>query len=135
MTDTQKNETVYMNRAKRRAMARNKRPAADRFVPLPSLLDEFTVFDMPQTILDKICNGEIEAHQGVPVFRDNTGELCEVCPALAGWIFTWQRINDQLGSGLDLNPLKRLHNKLHADMPLTPSRVWDAMRGAPRPPI
>jgi carbon-monoxide dehydrogenase large subunit len=23
----------------------------------------------------------------------------------------------------------------HADMPLTPSRVWDAMRGVPRPPI
>ncbi|MDP9841581.1 aerobic carbon-monoxide dehydrogenase large subunit [Streptosporangium lutulentum] len=23
----------------------------------------------------------------------------------------------------------------HADMPLTPSRVWDAMRGAPQPPI
>jgi aerobic carbon-monoxide dehydrogenase large subunit len=24
---------------------------------------------------------------------------------------------------------------VHADMPLTPSRVWDAMRGKPRPPI
>jgi len=110
--------TTTMNRAQRRAMMRNKQRLAERFVPLPALLDEFTIFDMPQTILDKLRNGEIEAYQGRPVFRDNTGAICEICPALSGWIYTWQRINDELGLNINLDPLGRLHNKLQADMPL-----------------
>jgi hypothetical protein len=52
-----------LNRAQRRAMARGKLPAGERFAPLPALLDEFTIFDMPQTILDKLRNGEIEAER------------------------------------------------------------------------
>jgi len=112
-----------INRAQRRAMLRNKQKLSERLVPLPALLDEFTIFDMPQTIMEKLRNGEIEAYQGRPVFRDNTGTLCEICPALSGWIFTWQRINDELGLNINLEPLGKLHNKLQADMPLQPADV------------
>lgn len=114
------------NRAQRRAAKRGKLLMPERIVPLPSLMDEFTVFDMPQTIIDNIKNGQIDAYQGKPVFRDNTGQLCEVCPALAGWIETWEMINLQLGTNINLQPLGKLHNKLQADMPLSVPDVTTA---------
>ena len=90
-----------MNRTQRRQAERNERRGkvyTERVKPLPALLDEFTVFDMPQTIIDQLKNGAIDAAGDTPVFRDNTCNLCEVVPALEGWLFTWKKIN----SGLNL---------------------------------
>jgi hypothetical protein len=107
-------ENIPMNRAMRRALKHGKQPRTDKLVPLPKMLDEFTIFNIPERILTKLRNGEIEAQQGRPVFIDNTGALQEVCPALEGWIFTWQKINDKLGLNLGMAPLRKLHNKLQA---------------------
>ena len=88
-----------MNRAQRRQADRNARRGinhTERIVPLPALLDEFTVFDMPQSIIDQLLNGAIDCANDVPVFRDNSGQWCEVLPALEGWLFTWQKINKEL---------------------------------------
>jgi hypothetical protein len=115
-----------MNRAMRRALKHGKQPRTDKLVPLPKMLDEFTIFNIPERILTKLRNGEIEAQQGRPVFIDNTGALQEVCPALEGWIFTWQKINDKLGLNLGMAPLRKLHNKLQASMMLTEQDVTQA---------
>lgn len=117
---------ISMNRAMRRAMKHRRQVKPAQVVPLPSLLDEFTIFDIPERILSKLRNGEIEALQGRPVFYDNAGDLQEVCPALEGWIFTWQMINDKLGLNLGLAPLRKLHNKLQACMLLTHTDVTQA---------
>jgi hypothetical protein len=119
-------DNITMNRAMRRAMKHRRQEKPAPVVPLPSLLDEFTIFDIPERILSKLRNGEIEALQGRPVFTDNTGDLQEVCPALEGWIFTWQRINDKLGLNLCLAPLRKLHNKLQACMLLSHTDVTQA---------
>jgi hypothetical protein len=107
-----------MNRTQRRQAERNERRGkvyTERVVPLPALLDEFTVFDIPQSIFDQIKNGQIDAVNDVPVFRDNTGELCEVVPALEGWIFTWEKIAKELGvSMLAFTSMRILLNKLNA---------------------
>jgi hypothetical protein len=123
---TEQQATAGMNRAERRALARGKHQQPERIVPLPKILDEFTVFDMAQTIIDKISHGEIEAYQGRPVFRDNTGALCEVCPALAGWIETWHSINDRLGTNINLTPLEKLLKRLHNSVPITEAEIHAA---------
>lgn len=85
-----------MNRELRRKLERDERRGKihkERVVPLPAAFDEFTVFDMPQSILDQISNGSIDAIQGVPVFRDNTGVWTELMPALEGWIYQSRLIN------------------------------------------
>lgn len=115
-----------MSRALRRQMERDQRRGIDRserIVGLPPMLDEFTIFDIPQTILDRISAGEIEAANGRPVFRDNTGAWCEVCAALDGWIFTWQRISNGLAMQLDLSALSKLNNKLRYDMRISELEV------------
>lgn len=118
-----------MNRKQRRQAERDTQRGIDRsekIVSLPPAIDEFTIFDIPQTILDRCQAGEIEAAAGVPIFRDNTGSWNEVCPALDGWIFTWQRISDVMQLQLDLDPLRRLHKKLDRSMPITESDVQAA---------
>lgn len=115
-----------MNRTQKRQQARDLKRGitrTDRIVPLPALLDEFTVFDMPQTMLEKLTNGEIEAVQGVPVFYDNEGVLTEICPALQGWIHTWERINEKLNGRLNLAPLQRINNKMHTSTLITMGEV------------
>lgn len=118
-----------MNRTQRRQMKRDVRRDIDRserVVPLPALLDEFTIFDIPQTILDRCQAGEIESAAGVPIFRDNTGAWCEVCPALSGWIFTWQKISDSLQLQLDLEAMRRVYKRLNVSMPLTEADISGA---------
>ena len=115
-----------MSRTLRRLAERNQRRGinhAPKVLPLPPLFDEFTVFDFPQIMLDKLTNGEIEAVQGVPVFYDNHGVLTEICPALEGWIFTWHRINEKLNGNLNLKPLERINNKMRLASPITPDEV------------
>lgn len=108
-----------MNRAMRRAAAKAKPMPPTKVVPLPALLDEFTVFDHIDTMLQKIGNGYIESVQGVPVFRDNEGKLNQVCPALQGWIETWQMINEKLNLVIPVQHLQSICNKLHYAMPIT----------------
>ena len=111
-----------MNRAQRRQAERNERRGkiyTERIVPLPALLDEFTVFDMPQSILDQLSNGSVDAVNNKPIFRDNTGQLCEVVPAMEGWIFTWQKIQQKMAEKLDIEPLQIVCNRLKYDMKLT----------------
>lgn len=119
-----------MNRALRRQAAKDARRGitrTERVVPLPALLDEFTVFDMPQCILNQIANGAIDSIQGVPVFKDNTGTWCEVSPALEGWILTWKKINTELHLNLDLQALIALHKRLYHAMPITRELIGHAL--------
>lgn len=105
-----------MNRTQRRQAEKNTRRGVthtQRVVPLPALLDEFTVFDMPQSILDQLTNGCIDSIDDIPVFRDNTGQWCEIAPALEGWIYTWAKINDDLNLNLSLNNMVILANRLN----------------------
>lgn len=100
-----------MNRAQRRQTERDiKRRInrTDRIVPLPAMFDEFTVFDMPQSIIDQLKNGSIDAVNDTPAFRDNTGNLCEVVPALEGWIFTWKKLSNELDLFLSFYSLSLL---------------------------
>lgn len=108
-----------MNRAMRRAAAKSKPMQPPKVVPLPALLDEFTVFDHIDTLFLKIGNGHIETVQGVPVFRDNEGKLNQVCPALQGWIETWQMINEKLGLVIPIQHFQLICNKLHYDTIIT----------------
>lgn len=113
-----------MNRTQRRQLARDQRRNIDRnaarVVMLPAALDEFSVFDMPQTLLDKITiSGEVVEMQGAVVFRDPSGEWNKICPALDGWIFAWEKISKELNARLDLSALKLLSKKLDVAMPLT----------------
>lgn len=119
-----------MNRAIRRQAAKNERRGitrTERVVQLPALLDEFTVFDMPQCILNQLANGAIDSIQGVPVFKDNAGVWCEVSPALEGWLFTWKKINTDLQLQLDLTALITLHKRLYHAMPITRELVGNAL--------
>ncbi len=119
-----------MNRAQRRQAERNMRRGIEyneRIVPLPALLDEFTVFDMVQSIMDQISNGAIDAMQGVPVFRDNSGVWQEVIPPFEGWVFTWEKINTDLNIGIDLLPLKIISKRLNSSTPITRENITKAM--------
>lgn len=115
-----------MNRQQRRA-EKHRKFQYERTIPLPRMLDEWTIFDCPQRIINTILTGEVPSIMGKPVFLDNQGDWCEVCPALSGWIFTWQRIIDRLGHNASLIALGKLHNKLQADMPLQTSDVHQAL--------
>lgn len=118
-----------MNRAQRRQAERNVRRGkvyTERVVPLPALLDEFTVFDMPQSILDQLSNGSVDSVNNNPVFRDNTGQFCEVVPAMEGWIFTWKKIQQNMAEKLDLEPLQIVCNRLKYDMKLTMHHIHQA---------
>jgi hypothetical protein len=115
-----------MSRALRRQLERDQRRGInrqDRVVSLPSLLDEFTVFDIPQRIFDQISSGQVDAVNGIPVFRDNTGELCEVVPALQGWIDTWKDISEKLNLSLDLDQMQVICSRLHYSMPITEEQI------------
>jgi hypothetical protein len=76
-----------LNRAQRRA-AKYRKPSYEREVPLPSLIDEFTIFDIPERILKEIANDAVSTMDDVPHFQDNTGTWRETAPCLGGWIST-----------------------------------------------
>ena len=115
-----------MNRQLRRIASRQKYIAPPRVVPIPSLFDEWAVFDGITGIIQKLERGEIEAVNGVPVFQDEKGQWCEVCPALSGWISVWERYDRSFSLDLVQDPLAKLHNKLLYSMPLTIGDVADA---------
>lgn len=111
-----------MNRSQRRQAERDMKRGVmrhEKIIPLPALLDEFTVFDMPQSILDQLGNGAIDSVNDEPIFRDNRGEICAVVPALEGWIFTWKKIQEKQFERFDLEPLQIVCNRLKYDMKLS----------------
>ena len=112
-----------MNRQLRRIASRQKYIAPPRVVPLPSLFDEWAVFNGITSILQKLERGEIEAANGIPVFQDEKGQWCEVCPALSGWISVLERYDRTFSLGLVQDPLAKLQNKLLYSMPLTPAML------------
>jgi hypothetical protein len=68
---------MNLNRAQRRA-AKYKRPQTDKVISLTPLIDEFTIFDTPQRILDEIASDRLSINQDdVPVFIDNSGHWQE----------------------------------------------------------
>lgn len=120
-----------MSRHLRRQKERDQRRKIvreGRTIPLPAILDEFTVFDVPQRILDQISNGSIDSHGGVPVFRDGSGLWTEVVPAFEGWIFTWKELNEKLllGIGGDIEALNAVNKCLHYDMPISLDKIASA---------
>ncbi len=119
-----------MNRAQRRLAEKHERrgtqPQQEKVVPLPFLFDQFTVFDFMDTFLQKIKNGYIESVQGVPVFTDNEGKLTELCPALMGWIETWEFIFEKIGVNIPMASLRKIHNKLLYNSPLSRAEIYAA---------
>lgn len=117
-----------MSRYLRRQLERDARRGidrSDRVVALPSLIDEFTVFDVPQRVLDQISNGSIDSHGGVPVFRDNAGIWTQVVPAFEGWIFTWRELDQKLNLGIaaEIDALAVINTCLHYDMPISEEKI------------
>lgn len=100
-----------MNRAQRRAAERAK-PQEYRTVPLPKMLDEFTVFNDLERMLEKIEHGEIEHANGKPIMMASNGEWYEVVPALNGWISAWKMFDQKFQLHHDLSALVRLANCL-----------------------
>lgn len=118
-----------MNRAQRRQAEKNIRRGitlTERVVPLPALLDEFTVFDMPQSIIDQLKNGSIDCANDVPVFRDNTGQWTEVLPALQGWLFTWRKIRDELNLNLFFGNISLIARCLAKNLTFHPQYIESA---------
>jgi hypothetical protein len=104
---------MNLNRAQRRA-AKYKRPQYEKVISLTPLIDEFTIFDTPQRILDEIANDRLSINQDdVPVFIDNSGHWQEVVPCLGGWIVTWERILIAFNDEKKLSALNAIHMHLH----------------------
>jgi hypothetical protein len=100
-----------LNRAQRRA-AKYRKPSYEREVPLPSLIDEFTIFDIPERILKEIANDAVSTMDDVPHFQDNTGTWRETAPCLGGWISTWAHIAKQLDKPLELGAMRAIRDAL-----------------------
>lgn len=109
-----------MNRAMRRAAA-NAKPIEYQRVPLPSLVDEFTVFNDIERVLQKIEHGEIEHSNGRPVMMAGDGGWYEIVPALNGWISAWKKFNTKFQLGHDVGTLVRLCNCLEYASPISHS--------------
>ena len=109
-------------RHKRGGFLRSRRPKVAR--PLPHEVD--LVFRPLDLIFAQLRAGEIDAYRGAPVFRSFEGELCEVCPALEGWIETWALLDSKFRLGIDVAALITLRKKLVFGVPLTPEEVESA---------
>lgn len=102
-----------MNRAQRRAS--KKKAVGARIIPLPAMLDEFIVFGPPQELMDAIHDGQLNTIDDKPVFRGADGQWTEICPALAGWIYTWK----QLDPSNPLTNLTQLNHDLYSGRIIT----------------
>jgi hypothetical protein len=89
--------------------------------PLPHEVD--LVFRPLDLMFAQLRAGEIDAVQGRPVFRSFEGELCEVCPALEGWIESWRLIDQRFGLDIGVKPLETLRRKLYYSIPLETAEV------------
>lgn len=115
-----------MNRVQRRQAEKDARRGITREVkslPLPALLDEFAVFEFIEATLNKIKHSALDSIKGVPVFKDEHGEWCQIAPALDGWILAWQDIIDRQSLNIDLQPLQIISKRLAAGVVITHANV------------
>lgn len=117
-----------MNRAMRRLAARQKYYPAPTHVDLPKYLDEFTVFNDIDRVMEKIEHGEIEHANGVPIMLASNGEWCEVIPAMNGWISAWKNFDKKFQLNHDVSPLVRLCNCLNYAKPISEHQIKAARR-------
>lgn len=103
-----------LNRAQRRAQKYNK-PLYEKVIRLPKLLDEFTIFDTVDRILDAIERDYLEYRDNIPVILGPSGSVVEIIPVMEGWIYTWKKINPKL----DLNPWVVILSKLTSSQDIT----------------
>jgi hypothetical protein len=103
---------------------RQYNPARNRVVVNKPRLDSaLRVFEPVFAAFDKLASGEIETVRGAPVFKDWSGEWCELAPAIDGWADCWDRICRNQGIDIDLEPLRKLARKLDYGIPLTEDDV------------
>jgi hypothetical protein len=96
-----------------------KRGAAAR--PLPHEVD--LVFRPIDAMFEQLRNDQVDAVRGRLVFVSFEGELCEICPALEGWIKVWELLDRRFELGIPTQPLDVLRRKLDAGMPLELTEV------------
>lgn len=89
----------------------------------PTLIDIGRVFRPVMTVFNQLREGAVFSAKGVPIFKDWTGEWCEIVPALEGWCDCWERIANGEGFDLDLSPARKLSKRLKFDVPLQPEEV------------
>jgi len=77
----------------------------------PSILDMRAAFEPVDALLAHIEAGELTYEQNTPVLIIGD-TACEICPAMAGWVETFERIAIRLGTPIDLSPLIRIGKKL-----------------------
>lgn len=92
----------------------------------PNMNDCYQVFAPVDDVFASLEAGEIDSVQGMPVFKDRNGDLCEVAPAIEGWASLWDRLTTGEGIVFDSKPLTKLAAKLRYDSPLTESEVAEA---------
>ena len=124
-----------MNRAERRAAAalakklaaQKHRPPRQPGKPIRPWPHEVRhVFAPVERMFDELRRGEITEIDGQPAFCDGEGNWFTVAPAIAGWVDTWQRLNQRLGLGIDLAPLQALGESLDTGAMLTVADVETA---------
>ncbi|WP_281982074.1 hypothetical protein [Azonexus hydrophilus] len=92
----------------------------------PRLDSALRVFKPVFAAFDQLATGEIETVRGAPVFKDWSGEWCELAPAIDGWADCWDRICRNQGIDINLEPLRKLARKLDYGAPLTEDDVSSA---------
>lgn len=93
----------------------------------PTLVQIMTIFAPADRIIEELeQDGTVSVNErGAPVFEDE-GEWHEIAPALNGWIGLWERLIVKCRLSLDLEPLRKLSNKLAYGVELAPSDVAQA---------
>lgn len=81
------------------------------------------IFRPIDTIIERLKEGEIEAAQGVPIFKDWQDRWCVLHVALDGWADCFDRISRYEGLSIDTDPLRKLATKLDYASPITPAEV------------
>lgn len=106
---------------------RQYNPARNRVVVNKPRLDSaLRVFEPVFAAFDQLATGEIETVRGVPVFKDWSGEWCELAPAIDGWADCWDRIIRDRSLPIDTAPLRRIAKRLANGVPLVEEDVTSA---------
>ena len=117
-----------MNRAQRRQSIklRSRYVQKRNRIIKPWLHEIHLVFAPIDAVFDQLKSGEILCDdKGVPIFKDFEGQLYELCPAIEGWIETWEALSRNFRFHLDLEPLKKLNKKLEYGVILNEKDVED----------
>lgn len=97
-----------------------RRPGPQR----PTFTDMFKAFGCVDAMLARLSEGWIHEIQGAAVFRNpQDGVWYDIPEALAGWIALWERIDAKHGLGLDMDPARKIANRLRYGSPITPELV------------